>query len=117
MTTTDLPLAVVVAQGISAQDLALDRVLPWVVLLWTLGVAIMAWRAWHQWRALERIAKRYAETSPELEATLGALARRFGLLRRIRVLISDHIDTPTLIGWLKPIIFEVAFALRRLRLT
>ncbi|MEO7063034.1 MAG: M56 family metallopeptidase, partial [Dokdonella sp.] len=30
--------------------------------------------------------------------------RRFRFVRRIRVLVSEHIDTPTLIGWLKPVI-------------
>lgn len=88
----------------SMQNLALDQLLPWLVLVWTLGVVAMAWRAWHQWHAIERIAKRHAEPSPELELLLGALARRLGMLRNIGVLVSDRIDTPTLIGWLKPVV-------------
>ena len=87
-----------------AGQLALDRWLPWLVLIWVLGVALMAHRALRQWRELERIAKRCARTSPELERALAELAKRFGVLRKIRVLISEHIDTPTLIGWIKPVI-------------
>ena len=82
----------------------LDRVLPWLVLSWVLGVAIMAWRALRQWQALERIAHRCAEPSSDLERMLASLAKRFGLARSIRVLVSAQIDTPTLIGWLKPVI-------------
>ena len=40
----------------------------------------------------------------ELERMLASLSRRFGMVRVIRVLISEHIDTPTLIGWLKPVV-------------
>jgi len=82
----------------------LDGVLPWLVLSWIVGVAVMAWRALSQWHALERIAHRCAQPSSDLERMLASLARRFGLVRSIRVLVSAQIDTPTLIGWLKPVI-------------
>lgn len=93
-----------VVAAVSGPGFALDRWLPWLVLAWTLGVVAMACRSWRQWRALARVAQRHAKASPELERSLARLARRFGMLRSIRVLISDHIDTPTLIGWLKPIV-------------
>jgi TonB family protein len=99
----------IVAATASAMDPAtdasrLDGVLPWLVLLWVLGVTVTAWRALRQWQALERIARRCARPSSELERMLASLARRFGLVRSIRVLVSEQIDTPTLIGWLKPVI-------------
>jgi TonB family protein len=68
------------------------------------GVAIVARRALREWQALERIARRCARSSPELECMLASLAKRFGVLRNVSVLISEHIDTPTLIGWIKPVI-------------
>lgn len=95
---------IVLAPLLAVQGFELDRLLPWLVLVWTFGVVAMTWRAWHQWCAIERIAKRHAQASPELERLLGVLARQFGLLRNICVLVSDHIDTPTLIGWLKPVV-------------
>jgi TonB family protein len=82
---------------------ALDRVLPWLVLSWVLGVSIMAWRALRQWQSLERIA-RHCTPDSDLERMLASLAKRFGLARSIRVLVSARIDTPTLVGWLKPVI-------------
>jgi TonB family protein len=82
----------------------IDTYLPWLVLAWVLGVLFMACRALHQWRVLAHVARHCAVPSVELESVLGGLARRFRFVRRIRVLVSEHIDTPTLIGWLKPVI-------------
>jgi TonB family protein len=82
----------------------LDSVLPWLVLSWFVGVAIMGWRALRQWQALERIARRCARSSSDLERMLASLSKRFNLVRSIRVLVSEQIDTPTLIGWIKPVI-------------
>jgi TonB family protein len=79
-------------------------VLPWLVLSWFVGVAIMGWRALRQWQALERIARRCARSSSDLERMLASLSKRFNLVRSIRVLVSEQIDTPTLIGWIKPVI-------------
>ena len=85
-------------------EMALDQLLPWLVLTWMLGVAVTAWRALRQWRALERIAERCAQPSTDLERMLASLAKRFNMVRNIRVLMSAQIDTPTLIGWIKPVI-------------
>jgi TonB family protein len=97
---------VVAATGAAAStmEFTLDKVLPWLVLTWGVGVAVMAWRALRQWQALERIARHCARTSSELERMLASLERRFSLFRSVRVLVSDQIDTPTLIGWIKPVI-------------
>ena len=78
--------------------------LPWLVLAWICGVALVALHSLHQWRVLARIARDHAQPNPELESALVTVASRFRFVRRIRVLVSEHIDTPTLMGWLKPII-------------
>lgn len=97
---------------LSLQVSVLDRALPWLVLAWTLGVIAMTSREWRQWRALEQIAKRHARTSPELERVLETVARQLGMLRSVCVLVSDRIETPTLIGWLKPaVLLPTAVAL------
>ena len=103
-TVLDTGIAAVSATTAPESAFTLDTLLPWLVLLWGVGVAVMAWRALRQWQALEHIARRCARTSSELERMLASLARRFNLVRSIRVLVSDHIDTPTLIGWIKPVI-------------
>lgn len=82
----------------------IDGYLPWLVLVWVVGVLCMACRALYQWRVLAHIARHHAVPSIELELVLDGLARRFRFVRQIRVLMSARIDTPTLIGWLKPVI-------------
>jgi TonB family protein len=83
---------------------SIDQALPWLVLLWGVGVLAMAARALREWRALARIAREWAESNAELDAMLLALTRRFGFVRRVRVLVSGRVDTPMLIGWLKPVV-------------
>jgi TonB family protein len=82
----------------------MDTALQWIVCLWIAGVLLMAYRSWYQWRSLMQIARKWAQPDPELEAALLALAGRFEFMRRIKVLVSDRIDTPILIGWFKPVI-------------
>ncbi|HET9033257.1 MAG TPA: M56 family metallopeptidase [Dokdonella sp.] len=81
-----------------------DGWLPMLVAGWLSGVALMIWRALYQWRALERIAARLAWRQVEIEEMLIGVAQRFGSLPGVRVLVSASIDTPTLIGWFKPVI-------------
>ena len=97
-------IAVTASAAASASAFTLDRMLPWLVLSWILGVAVMAWRALRQWQTLEHIARRCARPSSDLERMLASLSKRFNLVRSIRVLVSEQIDTPTLIGWIKPVI-------------
>lgn len=81
-----------------------SRLLPLFVICWMAGVSFMIGRAIHQWRALERIATRLAYRRTELEEILLRVAQRFGGMPGARVLVSGFIDTPTLIGWFKPVI-------------
>jgi bla regulator protein blaR1 len=78
--------------------------LPLLVVGWLAGVALMIGKAVHQWRTLDRIATRLAWRQLEIEEMLVRVAKRFGSLPGARVLVSACIDTPTLIGWFKPII-------------
>ncbi|MBN8482284.1 MAG: M56 family metallopeptidase, partial [Xanthomonadales bacterium] len=87
-------------------------VLPWLVAAWLCGVALMAARAFGQWRGLERIATQLAWRQADLDDMLARVAERFGGIARVRVLVSRHIDTPTLIGWMRPaILLPAAVAL------
>lgn len=89
----------------SAPTAPVQMALGWLVLLWIGGVVLAGYRSWCQWRSLVRIARDWAEPMTGLDEMLAQLATRFGLVRRrVRVLITDHVDTPILFGWFKPII-------------
>lgn len=94
------------AAATGAYDLAtrVGGLLPWLVSLWLLGVFVVGWRALREWHHLVQLARRWSVASPELETLVQALNRRFGFMRRVRVLVCTRVDTPMLIGWLKPIV-------------
>lgn len=78
--------------------------LSWLVAAWAAGVIVMTARALRQWRALEHVATRLAWREAEVDALFERVAMRFGGIRGVRVLVSRHLDTPTLIGWFNPVI-------------
>lgn len=82
----------------------LDHALPWLVGAWVVGVLAMAGKALGEWRHLTRIARRWATEHAELDTLADALIARFGFVRHVRVLVSEHVDTPMLFGWLKPVV-------------
>ncbi len=85
----------------------------WVVALWLAGVLVVAMRSLNQWCQLQRTLRRWARPDARLAAQLASLARRFDYRGPLRVLVCERIDTPTLIGWLRPVILmPAAIALR-----
>ena len=97
---------IVQAAPVQAFDLLarLDQALPWLVLLWGVGVLAMAARTVQQWHALSLVARRWAHAQADLDAMMLGLTRRFGFVRRVRVLVSGRVDTPMLFGWIKPVV-------------
>ena len=101
--TSDLVGAGLVANATPSAGIAMNALLPWLVLVWLLGVCILSLRAWRQWRGLNALVGK-AESLPFWQSCVTDMAKRFGLSRHVRVLCSHDIDTPALIGWLKPVI-------------
>src|SRR5690242_8003756 len=81
----------------------LSWALPWLVLAWSCGVAFLSLRVWRHWTRLRALV-RAAHVLPGWQERLGGLARRFGVQRGVRVLASARVATPTLIGWIRPVI-------------
>lgn len=104
LATITLPAFTAAATGAEpAWAAALNAILPWLVLAWFAGVLLLLLRAWQQWRQL-KILVRLAERIPPWQARLNQMAGRFGLRRRISVLRSGLVNTPVLVGWLRPVI-------------
>lgn len=90
-------------------------VLPWVVAIWATGATALLLRlglGWHRIGGLRRAA---LLASPSRWAPAGAaMADRLGLQRVIRVVDSVAIDTPIVIGWLRPVVLLPVAALANL---
>ena len=82
---------------------AWQDLLPWLVALWGAGVAVLTARALLHWRDLSRLIKR-GSAMPAWQAQLENLCERFGVSRAVRLLYSPDVQTPTLVGWIKPVI-------------
>lgn len=81
----------------------IDALMPWLVSLWSIGVLVFALKAIRDVRGYARIVAS-ASTHVHIDRMLEAVATRVGYLRHVRVLVSDLIDTPTLFGWMRPVI-------------
>ncbi|TAN08640.1 MAG: TonB family protein [Rhodanobacteraceae bacterium] len=80
---------------------ALAAAVPWLVLVWALGVAVLGTRVFRQWRGL-RALLRAAEALPAWQARARRFADALGLRRMVPVLASVRVVTPTLVGWVRP---------------
>ena len=92
-----------VVDSAASMRLDIDALMPWLVSLWSIGVLVFALRAIGEVHGYARIVAS-ATNSPEIDRLLVAVASRVGYLRHVRVLISERIDTPTLFGWVRPVI-------------
>jgi uncharacterized protein (TIGR03435 family) len=90
-------------------------VLAWLVGLWVVGVLALTTRlgvGWWLVRRLHHIA--LVEAPSEWIDAASRLAARLGLSRTIHVVDSHLVDTPTVIGWLRPVIVLPVAALANL---
>lgn len=112
VTDSGFDLVVNAAGAVSPHDVApstptwqttLAALLPWLVLVWCAGVALLTLRVWRHWRRLKWLV-RVSEVVPALHERAQAIALRFGLQRGVRVLCNARVATPTLVGWIRPVV-------------
>ena len=86
-----------------------------VVALWLAGVLLCFGRllgGWWRVRRLHRAALSMSQSNWQLAAA--RLAASLGLRRNVQIVDSELVDTPTLIGWLRPVILLPIAALANL---
>jgi beta-lactamase regulating signal transducer with metallopeptidase domain len=82
-----------------------ERIFPWLVASWFAGVIAFSIRLIGGWFATTRLRLTTASAAPpEWEQTLERLARRIGVSRPVRLLLSGSVETPAVVGWLRPAI-------------
>jgi beta-lactamase regulating signal transducer with metallopeptidase domain len=90
----------------------LYSLLPWIILLWLLGVIFFALRLFCGWLYTERL--KFQGTRPpeeKWEQALRRLRRQLGVTCPVRLLESAIVKVPMVIGWLGPVILLPASAL------
>lgn len=85
--------------------MALESLLPWLLLAWFAGILIFASRLNFGLLIARRLKTAATETpSPDLLHSFELLRNRLGITRAIRLLHSARVQVPTVIGWLRPVV-------------
>jgi len=89
----------------SAWSVSLVSLLPWMILLWLLGVVFFSLRLIGGWLYTRRLM-RYGTRSLEEKwgQILHRLCRQLRVTRPVRLLESALVQVPMVIGWLRPVI-------------
>jgi beta-lactamase regulating signal transducer with metallopeptidase domain len=89
-----------------------QRITPWLVGTWFAGVIAFSIRLMGGWFLATRLRFTAARNAPiEWQRALEKLARRIGVLRPVRLLVSTAVEVPSVVSWLRPAILTPMSAL------
>jgi uncharacterized protein (TIGR03435 family) len=89
-----------------------EQFLSWVVIIWLAGASVFWVRLAGGWMISARMRSSLVRRAPpEWQATLRTLAARIGLSRPVRLLVSALVQTPAVVGWLRPVVLVPVGAL------
>lgn len=86
----------------------------WALPLWSAGVLVFALRLIWSSRHVARLRREGDPPEVSLAETVLRLARRMSIDRPVRVLISRLADSPSVAGWLRPVVLLPAASLLNL---
>ena len=92
-------------------DEVFRTLVPWVPPVWLLGVCLCLARLLGGWFLTQRIKRRSAPITGDLERCVTELARGIGVSRPVRLLESALAHGPAVMGWLRPVILLPASAI------
>jgi len=96
---------------------AMERVLPWCVVVWLCGVALFSTRLIGGWRLTARMRTVGVRAAPpEWQRALENLIRRMRVSAPVRLLVSSRAAAPMVAGWLRPVVLMPASAITGLPL-
>jgi beta-lactamase regulating signal transducer with metallopeptidase domain/thiol-disulfide isomerase/thioredoxin len=111
--TRSLPVAPSPAGSVNDRVLTLGRellvivsvCLPWFVLFWATGVLALSFCNVGGWLSVQRMKSSATEPiSGTIQESAGRIARKLGLTRAVRLAQSAIVDSPIVIGVIKPVI-------------
>ena len=103
------------ARGLSSIDAFMGGPglwLPLIVLAWMIGVVSFLIRMLGGWWWIHRLHREARATLPSVwTETATRLVETLGLSRRVHIVDTSNVDTPTVIGWMTPVILLPVAAL------
>jgi len=96
-----------IVNGVAAAPL-----LPWVVAVWLAGAMTFWVRMLGGWICAERLRSRLVRPAPrEWQQTLDRLRKSVRVSRPVRLLVSSLVQSPAVVGWLRPVVLVPVGAL------
>ena len=89
--------------------LALAR--DWALPVWSMGVLFFSLRLVWGCRQVARLRRRGALAAESVTTLVENLAARMGIARAVRVLIAGDGESPSVVGWLRPVVLVPSAAL------
>jgi beta-lactamase regulating signal transducer with metallopeptidase domain len=89
-----------------------QQALPWIVVAWLAGVAACSIRLANGWLSAARLHTWCNRTAPpEWQQILERLMTRMRISRPVRLLVSARVESPSVVGWLRPVVLAPLGAL------
>ena len=104
---TIIPTATPASAPLSIPDLS--RI--WTLRIWAAGVVVFAVRLALSYLHVARLRGSGSPADPDVLYRAADLAARMNISRRVRILISEMADCPSVIGWFRPVILIPAAVL------
>jgi beta-lactamase regulating signal transducer with metallopeptidase domain len=97
---------------VSRTESWLQPVLPWLVLMWGIGVLLLSVRLMGGWAFTQHLKHRLLKAVPDwLGETFSRLREKLGVYKLVRIFESAAVESPLVIGWLKPVVLLPACAI------
>ena len=88
---------------------------PYLILIWCIGVCVLSLRLIVRWTRTQKIKGNGIALdsleSNSMHATMKVLCQKLGIRKAVRLCRTHDIDTPTVIGWMQPVILFPAAAM------
>lgn len=98
------PMSLTIVTRVATGLLTVQRTLPWLVGLWSLGVALLLVRLFGGLLLLDRLTHHTRPAGQDWQLRLVVLARRLDVRRAIALRECASTHSPAVIGWLRPVI-------------
>ncbi len=96
----------------SASARWMEPLLPWLVIMWGTGVLLLSVRLMGGWAFTQHLKHRLLRPVPDwLVEMFSRLRENLGIYKLVRVFESAAVESPLVIGWLKPVVLLPACAI------
>ncbi|HSN18892.1 MAG TPA: M56 family metallopeptidase [Gammaproteobacteria bacterium] len=101
----DVALAPASASPLDSLSTLLHPLVPWTVPVWSIGVALLGFKAFVGWRRASTLVRRPSHEAPAgWQDTVLRLAVQIGVRMQVRLMVTARVAVPCVVGWLKPVI-------------